>query len=310
MGTITDGHSNELSLQQLRVLDTLLREHSLTRAAREFDVSQPALSKTLAQLRRYFEDPLFVRVGFGMEPTPKALQLQSSVRVILDRAASLRSENASFEPHTSRRTFNFCVVDAGLLKLLPPLVERLLTDAPYVRFQVLQPEAAHLERWLESGKVDFAMGSFPSVSKSIRRQPLWVERYVSVARCDHPRLSSEPTIRSFVAEKHVLVSVATSGHAHEITQRALEAAIPRENVVCKIPIFIGAAVLAKHTDAIATLPLSIATVLAKDLGLKIITPPIKLPRMNISQYWHERFHREPGNQWIRSTFRALSREPL
>jgi DNA-binding transcriptional LysR family regulator len=288
----------------------LLREHSLTRAARQLGVTQPALSKTLAQLRRYFDDPLFVRAGFRMEPTPKALQLHASIRIILDRAASLRSESAVFEPRTSHRTFNFCVVDAGLLKLLPPLVERLLTEAPNVRFQVLQPEAAYLERRLESGELDFAMGSFPSMPKSIRRQPLWVERYVSVVRCDHPRLTAQPTMRAFVAEKHVVVSLAGSGHNHQIIQRALEAAIPRENIVCKVPIFIGAAVLAKHTDAVATLPASVATVLAKDLDLQIITPPIKLPRIDIFQYWHERFHRDPGNQWIRSVFRTLFRKGL
>jgi DNA-binding transcriptional LysR family regulator len=310
MQTIPITHRDEPSLQQLRVFDVLLREHSLTRAARELGITQPALSKTLAQLRRFFDDPLFVRIGFRMEPTPKALQLQASVRVILDRAALLRSESSLFEPRTSHRTFNFCVVDAGLLKLLPPLVERLLTEAPNVRLQVLQPEAAHLERWLESGKLDFAMGSFPSMPKSIRRQPLWVERYVSVVRCDHPRLTAQPTMRAFVAERHVVVSLAGSGHNHQIIQRALEAAIPRENIVCKVPIFIGAAVLAKHTDAVATLPASVATVLAKDLDLQIITPPIKLPRIDIFQYWHERFHRDPGNQWIRSVFRTLFRKGL
>jgi DNA-binding transcriptional LysR family regulator len=307
MRTIPDRHSNEPSLQQLRVFDTLLREHNLTRAARELDVAQPAVSKTLAQLRRYFDDPLLVRVGRRMEPTPRARQLQPSVRAVLDRAALLRSESVMFAPPRSHRTFNFCVVDAGLLKLLPPLVRLLLTDAPNVRLRVLQPEAAHLERWLESGKLDFAMGSFPSMPKGIRRQRLWVEHYVSVARCGHPRLPPEPTIRAFAAEKHVFVSVASSGHAHQVMQRALEAVIPRENVVCQVPIFIGAAVLAKHTDAIATLPLSVVSVLAKDLDLQIIKPPIRLPSIDIFQYWHERFHREPGNLWIRSIFRALFR---
>jgi len=290
------------------VLDALLREHSLTRAARALDLTQPALSKTLAQLRRYFDDPLFVRVALRMEPTPKALQLQAPVRAILERAASLRAEHAAFDPATSQRTFNFCVVDAGLLKLLPPLVERLLREAPGVRLNVAQLEPAHLERWLESGKLDFAMGSFPSMPKGIRRQPLWVERYVSVARRGHPRLSREPTLRAFAAEKHVMVSIAGSGHAHEIMQRALEAAIPRDNVVCRIPIFTGAAILAKHTDAIATLPLSVATVLAADLDLQIITPPIKLPKIDISQYWHSRFHNDPANQWIRAVFKSLFRE--
>jgi len=292
-------------LHHLRVFDVLLRQHSLTRAARELGVTQPALSKTLAQLRRYFDDPLFVRVASRMEPTTKALQLQAPVRGILDRTAALRSEHVTFDPRTSHRTFNFCVVDAGLLKLLPPLVGRLLIEAPNVRLHAQQLQGAHLEPWLESGKLDFAMGSFPSMPKGIRRQPLWVERYVSVAKRRHPRLSSEPTLRAFVAEKHILVSITGSGHAHQIVQRALEAVIPRENVVCQIPIFIGAAILAKHTDAIATLPLSVATVLAKDLDLQIITPPIKLPKIAISQYWHHRFHGDPGNQWIRGIFKTL-----
>jgi DNA-binding transcriptional LysR family regulator len=226
---------------------------------------------------------------------------------VLDRAALLRSESVTFAPRTSHRTFNFCVVDAGLLKLLPPLVELLLTEAPNVRLRVLQPEAAHLEQWLESGKLDFAMGSFPSMPKGIRRQRLWMERYVSVARSGHPRLLPEPTMRAFAAEKHVLVSIAGSGHAHQVMQRALEAVIPKENVICQVPIFIGAAILAKHTDAIATLPLSVVSVLAEDLDLQIIKPPIRLPSIDIFQYWHERFHRDPGNRWIRSIFRTLFR---
>ena len=307
MRIIPHDHNRDPDLHHLQVFDVLLREHSLTRAAHELDVTQPALSKTLAQLRRYFDDPLFVRVALRMEPTPKALQLQGPVRAILERAASLRNEHLSFDPRTSHRTFNFCVVDAGLLKLLPPLVDRLLTEAPNVRIHVHQLEGLHLERWLETGKLDFAMGSFPTMSKGIRRQPLWVESYVSVARHRHPRLSPEPTLRAFVAEKHVLVSIPGSGHAHQIMQRALEAVIPRENIVCRIPIFIGAAILVKHTDAITTLPLSVTTMLAKDLNLQIIAPPIELPRIDIFQYWHDRFHHDPGNQWIRSVFKTLFR---
>src|SRR4030095_3599605 len=107
MATILSGYEGEPDLHHLRVLDVLLREHSLTRAARELNVSQPALSKTLAHLRRYFADPLFVRVALRMEPTPKALQLRDPVRAILERMQSLRSEHISFDPLTSHRTFNF-----------------------------------------------------------------------------------------------------------------------------------------------------------------------------------------------------------
>jgi len=307
MSSIPQNYGPEL--HHLRVLDVLLREHGLTRAARELNVSQPALSKTLAHLRRHFDDPLFVRVGLRMEPTPKALQLQAPVRAILERMQSLRSEHVAFDPRSSHRTFNFSVVDAGLIKLLPPLVERLLNEAPNVRLNVLQLEAAHLEPWLESGKLDFAMGSFPMLTKGIRRQLLWAERYVAVVRRGHPRISSDPAMRAFAAEKHVLVSIAGSGHAHQTMERALEAAIPAENIICRIPTFIGAAVLAKHSDAVAVLPHSVAAVLAQDLDLQIIKPPVKLLKIDIYQYWHDRLHRDPGNQWIRSVFSALFRKP-
>ena len=95
MQTIPNDHSGDPDLRQLRVFDVLLREHSLTRAARALDVTQPALSKTLAQLRRYFDDPLFVRVALRMEPTPKALQLQAPVRAILEGAGVAAHANTA-----------------------------------------------------------------------------------------------------------------------------------------------------------------------------------------------------------------------
>jgi DNA-binding transcriptional LysR family regulator len=306
MSSIPESYAGEPDLQHLRVFETLLRERSLTRAAHILNVTQPALSKTLARLRRYFDDPLFVRVALRMEPTAKALELQAPVGAILERMRLLRAEHVPFDPRLSHRTFAFCVVDAGVIKLLPPLVNRLMEEAPNVRLSVLQLDSDHLESWLESGKVDFAMGSFLSLAKGIRRQPLWVERYVSVYRKGHPRLSPAPSARAFAAEKHVLVTTSGTGHAHQLAERALEAAVARENIICRVPMFIGAAVIAKHTDAVATLPLSIAAVLARDLDLEVVAaPPVKLPKIEIFQYWHERLHREPGNKWIRGIFSAL-----
>jgi DNA-binding transcriptional LysR family regulator len=309
MNSIPHRNKDELDLHHLQVLDVLLREHGLTRAAKVLSLTQPALSKTLARLRRYFNDPLFVRVALRMEPTPKALALKAPVGAILDQMRRLKSEHVPFNPLVSNRTFNFCVVDAGVIKLLPPLVTLLAEQAPHVRLRAMQLESQNLDSWLESGKIDFAMGSFPDLVKGIRRQPLWVERYVSVVRKGHPRISADASLKDFAAEKHVLVSMAGTGHAHQSAERALEAVIPPENIICRVPIFIAAAVVAKHTDAIATLPFSIATVLADDLDLELVTPPVKLPKIEISQYWHERFHREPGNEWIRSVFRTLFRRP-
>src|SRR4029079_468333 len=109
------------------------------------------------------------------------------------------------------------------------------------------------------------------LTKGVRRQPLWVERYVSVVRKGHPRLHGEPSLKAFTGEKHVLVPTAGTGHAHQLAERAVEAAIPAGNIICRVPIFLAASIVAKHTDAVATLPGSIATVLAEDLDLEIIT---------------------------------------
>jgi len=307
MTTIPANYS-DLDLNHLRVLDVLLREHSLTRAALALNVTQPALSKTLARLRTYFDDPLFVRVALRMEPTPKALSLQEPVATILQQMRELRSEHVPFNPATSSRTFNFCVVDAGVIKLLPKLVSRIAEEAPHVRLRVLHLEADHLESWLVSGKVDFAMGSFPSLTKAIRRQPLWIEKYVCVVRNGHPRIGIDPTLAAFTREKHVIVSTIGTGHAHQQAERAIEAEVPEENIICRVPMFISAALLAKNTDVIATLPHTIATALAPDLKLKIVTPPIKLPKIEIFQYWHDRLHREPGTRWIRGVFTQLFKE--
>ncbi|HXD46553.1 MAG TPA: LysR family transcriptional regulator [Pseudolabrys sp.] len=305
---IPQSYATDVGLQHLRVLDVLLRERSLTRAAKALDVTQPALSKTLARLRRYFDDPLFVRVSHRMEPTPKALELAKPVAGILEQMRALRGDHVVFDPKTSNRTFQFCVVDAGVIKLLPPLLKRVATEAPHVRLRVVQLEGAHLESWLETGTVDFAMGAFPALGKSIRRQFLWTEEYVSVVNRGHPRLRAAPTARQFAAENHVIASTMGTGHAHRLAERAMEAAIPADNILCRVPIFIAAAVIAKHTDTVATLPLSIAAVLAGDLDLEIIKPPIKLPKIDIYQYWHDRFHRDPGSKWIRTIFASLFRQ--
>jgi DNA-binding transcriptional LysR family regulator len=290
------------------VFQALLREHTLTRAAQVLDVTQPALSKTLASLRNYFADPLFIRVGHKMEPTSKALELGPAIGAILDQITTLKSRHVPFDAASSARAFTFCVVDAGLIRLLPPLIRHLHAHAPRVSLRVAPLEIEKLESSLESGKLDFAMGSFASLSKKIRRELLFAVTYVSVVRKDHPRLKTKPAAAAFAAEKHVLVSAAGTGHAHLQAERAIEAIVPAEHITCRVPTFVTAAVIASKTDAVVTLPSSLATGLAEQLGLRLVTPPVKLPRIEVSQHWHERFHREPGSQWIRQVFAELFSE--
>jgi DNA-binding transcriptional LysR family regulator len=295
----------ELDLHHLQIFDVLLQERSLTRAARVLNLTQPALSKTLAKLRHCFDDPLFVRVGLRMEPTPKALNLAESVQGILERMRALRNECTIFDPKTSDRKFSFFMVDAAVVQMLPIILNYLQNEAPNVHVQAVHCDISHLDLWLESGIVDFAIGSFPSLMHGIRRQLLWHETYAAVVRSDHPRVGPEPSLETFVNEKHALVTTAGTGHEHQSIERVLEGHVSRHNIVCKVPTFAGAAYIARNSDVVATLPRTMAETVASELNLRVVQPPLDLPVVDISQYWHERYHKDAGNQWLRGVFRTL-----
>jgi DNA-binding transcriptional LysR family regulator len=297
----------ELDLHHLQIFEVLLHERSLTRAARVLDLTQPALSKTLARLRLYFNDPLFIRVAMRMEPTPKALELAEPVHAILERMRTLRTDHAAFDPQTSERKFNFFMIDAAMVAMLPPFLNLLSTEAPHIHIQAIHCDLQHLDLWLESGVVDFAVGSFPSLLHGIRRHTLWREGYAVVARQGHPRLRDALELADFTAEKHVLVSAVGTGHEHLATERILENTIPARHIVCRVPTFIAAAHIARQSDVLATLPRTLAKAMERDLGLQVFEPPLALPAMEIAQYWHDRFHRDAGHQWLRNAFRDMFR---
>jgi DNA-binding transcriptional LysR family regulator len=138
----------------------------------------------------------------------------------------------------------------------------------------MQLDAQHLDSWLESGTVDFAMGSFPGLIKGVRRQRLWTERYVSVARRGHPRLGKAPTAAAFAAEKHVLVSTAGTGHANQLAERAVEAAVEPDNIICRVPLFTAAAVVAGTWTR--SRPCRPGRNRARTSRAAILDPPIKL----------------------------------
>lgn len=295
----------DIEIQQLRVLDVLLRERSLTRAAEMLDTTQPTVSKILATLRRVFDDPLFVRVSLRMEPTAKALELEPAVRALLDQSRTLLAQGGRFEPRVANRIFRIFLSDGGVVLLLPRVMQELEREAPGVQLRVLPLQERNLLDSLETGEADLAVGAFPSLLQNIRRQRLYAESYVCVARKKHPRVADPLSRDGFVAERHVIVSGTGTGHSFQIVERALEPLIPQGNIVLRVPMLVAAAIVAKHSDAIATLPRRIATLLASELDLQVVGLPIDLPQIEIAQYWHERFHRDSGNRWLRSLFHRL-----
>src|SRR5215468_439437 len=304
MKTIPGKQAEDLDLHALRVLDVLFRERSITRAAEALHTQQPALSKTLARLRRYFNDPLFVRVALHMEPTAKALELEKPVRALLEGLQRLRSEQTRFDASRSTRVFRVFTLDAGMIVMMLPVIKTLLGSAPGVRLRAAQVGLQNLHTSLESGEIDLAIGEFPLLIPGIRRQKLFSGQHMCIFQKDHPRLGRSPSLAEFLEEQHIFITAAGTGHPHQVAERSLEEQLPVRNIIAHVPSFTTAAILVKNTNAVATMPGPVATVLARELDMQLAKPPIKLPEFEISQYWHERFDRDPGNQWLRTVINA------
>jgi len=291
---------SELELKELKVLDALLREASITRAAQVLETTQPAVSKVLRRLRARFADPLMVRHGNGVQPTARAIELAAPLRALLEMADALQREPAAFDPKTSDKTFSLLLSDVGMVLFLPPLIAHLAQAAPNIKVRALPLDSRHFELKLESGEADLALGAFPKAAGHLRFQRLFSDGYASVVRKAHPRAGTARTSKGFLAEQHILITASETGHAaHLETQRALTRAIAPSNILLRVPSFIAGAIVAAQTDGVATLPANLADMIADPLGMAVFRTPVALPRIVIAQYWHERYHRDGAHRWLR-----------
>lgn len=302
--------SNEqgVRLRDLRILEVALRAPSLTRAAEQLDTSQPTVSKVLARLRGQFGDPLLVRDGAGMRPTPRALEIAAPLEALLAAADGIRHPaRGPFDPATSQRRFRLVLTDVGMIWFLPPLTARLAAAGPQLSLEAVALDVRQFAAKLASGDADLALGAYPHAPRGLRRQLLYIDKYVCVARRDHPALRRLRTAAGFRRARHILVTASDTGHgAHELAQRALDTAIDPGDVLLRLPSFVSAAVVASRSDGVAIVPANLARALA-GFGLVAFRPPIPIPPFAVSQYWHERAHRDPGHRWLRAACFALFR---
>jgi DNA-binding transcriptional LysR family regulator len=288
------------------VLTLLLEVGNLTRAAQILAVSQPTVSKMLARLRAHFGDPLFVRAGLAMHPTPKALALAQPLKELLATSARMRAGTASFDPATSTREFALILTEVGMITLLPPIIAALERQGRSLRVKAVPLDARQLEARLEAGEGDLALGAFPDASPGMRRQGLFADPYASVVRRGHKARHRLGKAEAFLAQRHVVVTSSSAGHAaHRMLEQVLGARLAPERVHARVPSFVASAFIASSTDAVATLPGRLAAWLAGALRLAVFAPPLALPRIEIGQLWHERVDHDEGHRWLRATIQAL-----
>ncbi len=298
-----DANFMDLQLRDLHLLQVMLSEGSLTRAASVLDTTQPALSKVLARLRLQLGDPLLVRDGQIMRPTPKGSEMLTPLRNLLSGAQGLlHPESLPFDPRSSHHRFRLLVSEVGMILFLPALTTRLAAAGPRLKLEALPLNSRNFEAKLATGEAEIALGAYAKAPRDLRRQQLYTDGYTSVARHDHPRRQRLARLGEFRAAQHILVTASEIGHtAHQIAQHSMEAVIPAERVLLRLPSFIAAALVAAESDAIATIPTNLAELIKHRPKLLTFLPPVSMPPIMVAQYWHERYHRDTSQRWLRQT---------
>jgi len=287
-----------LDLNLLRVLDALLRERHLTRAAKGLGLSQPAASHALSRLREHLGDPLFVRSSAGLVPTPRAAALAPTLHGAMLALSECVTGEPAFDPRTARNTFRISTADYGSFVMVPSLLELLSQKAPFVDVWV---RSAFTEIFAELARGDSDVHVGPiaqgATAPGIRMIPLFEEEFVCVVRADHPRVGKALDLDTYADLPHVFV--APRGTPGGIVDVVLAKHKRTRRVAIAVPQFLLAPFLVSQSDMVVTIGRRVAEAFAKMLPLRVLEPPVKIPSFLTQLVWHERTERDTAHQWFR-----------
>ncbi|MDF3888659.1 MULTISPECIES: LysR family transcriptional regulator [Cupriavidus] len=291
-------HADELDLNLLSVFDAMLRERSVTKAAQELGLTQSAMSHALNRLRAFFDDQLFVKTPEGMMPTHKAEELTEAIVGVMATVRQQVLSQARFDPLAARRTFNLCMTDMGELVFLPPLISRLRREAPHCTLRTLQVPLQQIEGLLGSGEADLALGSIRAAPEGLFQQRLFMHSFVTIVSARNREIGEALTLEQFQRMPQIVVTL--SGRASAAYDSAFDDHGIKRNIYLSTPHFLVVPLLIEqHPDLIATVPLELANVFARYGTVRVMQPPVALPKFAIKQHWHPRFHHDPAIIWLR-----------
>lgn len=299
-----------LDLNLLAALDVLLAEESVARAARRLKLSPSAMSRTLERLRRVTGDPLLVRAGRGLVPSPRAAEMRDEVaRLVQDVQAVLRPA-AGLDLFALKRSFTIRTSDGFAETFGPDLIRIVGDEAPAVRLRFvrkLDKDSAGLREGaidLETGVVD------KSIGPEIRAQALFADRHVAVVRPGHPLCRGEVTPARYAQARHVLVE--RRGLQGEQVDKALGTLGLKRNAVVTVDGFAAALAMADKSDLVATVPERHTAGLRT--GKHSFAVPVPTEEFTVSLLWHPRMDGDPAHRWLRECVAglavfALSKQP-
>lgn len=298
-------HVNDLDLNLLRVFDAIYRAGSVSRAAALLGMAQPATSQALTRLRLLLKDPLFVRAGGGVAPTPRAQRMAHGVQSALATVQAVLHADDRFDAATAQATLRLHLSDIGEARFLPQLMAALHARAPGVRMETMPWPHEQIALALDSGALDFALGFLPSVQGTQHAEVLH-DRYGVLLREGHPLLAGRRRTRVWGPDELAqLEYVAVRSHAQ--TLRILRMLRLESRVRLTAAHFLAVPAIVRQTDLGVLMPLEIASGFSGSGGYTLIDAALPAQRFTVSLHWSPRYENDPLLRWARALILELFR---
>jgi DNA-binding transcriptional LysR family regulator len=297
-------HLSQVDLNLFVVLEAIYREGNLTRAGRQLKLTQPAMSHALKRLREMLKDPLFIREGANMVPTPFSRNMINEVRQALQILEVSLYENRNFDPAHTRRNFQIGFWELMESTILPPLAKVLTRAAPEISITTLRVKRREIEQELASGTLDLVLDVPITVGDSLRQKPLFSDRVVVMARKGHPAIGRELDLDTYLRQDHILVSSRRLGPS--LVDTELNRKGRKRSIVLRCQHYFAACRVVSETDMLLTIPERYAQMLNTGFNHRLYPFPLKsLQQLEIHMYWHESTENDPPNRWLREQIKKV-----
>lgn len=286
-----------LDMNLLVTLDALLSEGSVVGAAQRLNLSAPAMSRQLSRIRHLIGDPVLVRAGRGLVPTPRAEALRLRLRSLVKEAEALVRDDDELDLSRLERTFVIRASDGFVGTFGAALASHAAREAPQVRLRFAHQDKEDVEA-LREARVDADIGVIGAMGPEIRLQALFHDRFIGVVRPGHP-LADAVTPESFASFPHV--SVSRRGRFSGPIDEAISALGLVRPVTIAVANFNDALAIVRTSDHVAAVPARLTE--PARAGLHSFELPVKTDALAISLAWHPRFEVDPAHRWLRGIVR-------
>lgn len=290
-------HLSKIDLNLFVVFDAIYTEGGITRASQRLNLSQPAVSHALGRLRQMFGDPLFIRHGHVMMPTPLARQVIEPIRAALQGLEVTLTKVERFDPATAGKRFTIGIRNVQESLILPGLMRAISQAASRIEIHSVRLERRDLEGELAAGTLDIAIDVLLPLPEDIRRRRLAVEWLTVLARRRHPQVGAELDLATYLAQEHIAVSSRRRGLTAEDFELSRNNLSRRIRLRCQN--YFAACHVVSRTDLILTMPQRYASIINAQFRNQLLPFPLNAPAFDAYLYWHANAEAEPANMWLR-----------